>query len=143
MDLVRIAALADELREHASAERASFGLYREAHEEDAIARATSDGVVLFAAELLTGLSRVDNPVGNSLIALDADAAYADPRADVNLYSVELYGDDLAEPARRRLRITKKEYAAIIGCLIVLVVTSSLALVGAVWVGRLLVRWVLG
>ena len=143
MDLARISAIADELRGLASAERASFGLYREAHEEDAIARATSDGVVLFAAELLSGLSRVENPVGNSLIALDADVGYADPQADVNLHAVELYGDDLAEPARRRLRITKKEYAAVIGCLLVLVATSSLAVVGAVWVGRWLLRWVLG
>ena len=143
VDLDRISHLAEELRGQASAERARFGLYREAHEEDAIARATSDGVVLFAAELLSGLSRIDNPVGNSLIALDADAAYADPGADVNLHAVELYGDDLAEPARRRLRITKKEYAAVIGCLFVLVVTSSLAIVGAIWVGRWAVGWVLG
>ena len=143
MDLDRISALAEELRSQASAERASFGFYREAYEEDAIARATSDGVVLFAAELLAGLSRIENPVGNSLIALDADAVYADPHADVNLHAVELYGDDLAEPRRQRLRITKKEYAAIVGCLVVLVATSGLAIVGAIWVGRWLVRWAVG
>ena len=135
MDIARITALAEELRGQADPARASFGLYREAHEEDAVARATTDGVVLFAAELLSGLARVDNPVGNSIIALDDDAAFRDTRADLHLYAVELYGDDLAPPRRRRLRITRLEYAAVLGCLIALVVTTALAVIGGVWVGR--------
>lgn len=134
MDITRAAALAAELRELADADRATFGLYREAHEEDVVARATTDGVVLFAAELLSGLERVDNPVGNSIIALDDGVAYRDAHADLNLYAVELHGDDLAPPRKRRLRITRFEYAAALGCLIALVFTSVLAVAGAVWIG---------
>ena len=134
MDIDRAAHLAAELRQLADADRASFGLYREAHEEDVVARATTDGVVLFAAELLDGLRRVDNPVGNSIIALDDSVAYRDTSADLNLYAVEVYGDDLAPPRKRRLRVTRFEYAAVLGCLIALVLTGVFATAGAVWIG---------
>lgn len=140
MDLQRIADLARELRELASEERASFGVYREAHEEDAFARATTDGVVLFAAELLEGLTRIDNPVGNSLIELDGTQSYTDPNADLNLHAIELYGDDLAPPRKRRLRIARKEYAAIMGCLVAIVVTTIFALAGAYFLGSWLWAW---
>lgn len=134
MDLERIGELAEELRRQASAERARFGVYREAHEEDAFARATTDGVVLFAADLLEGLTRVDNPVGNSLIQLDARDEYKDERADLDLHTIELYGDDLAPPRKRRLRIARKEYAAIMGCLLALIATTIFALAGAYYLG---------
>ncbi len=136
MDIKKVTQLAEELRGLADAERAAFGLYREAHEEDVVARATTDGVVLFAAELLSGLARVDNPVGNSIIALDDDVAYLDSEADLHLYAVEVYGGDLAPPRKRRLRITRFEYAAVLGCLIAFVLTSIFAVVGAVFI----VRW---
>ncbi len=135
MDVKKVTQLADELRALADAERAAFGLYREAHEEDAVARATTDGVVLFAAELLSGLGRIDNPVGNSIIALDDDLAYSDREADLHLYAVEIYGDDLAPPRKRRLRITRFEYAAVLGCLIAFVLASVFAVVGAVFISR--------
>ena len=139
MDLDRIAALADDLERLASAKSASFGIYREVHEEDAFARGTTDGVVLFAVDLLRGVTRIDNPVGNSLIALDPDAPYVDRNADLTLHAVELYGEDLAPPRHPRLRVAKKEYAAIIGCLFALVTTTILALAGAIWLGN----WALG
>ena len=142
MDVAKITALTEELRRQADPSRASFGLYREAHEEDAVARATTDGVLLFAAELLDGLARIDNPVGNSIIALDDDAQFRDPQADLHLYAVELYGDDLAPPRKNRLRITRVEYAAIIGCLVTLVVTTICAVAGAVWIGRWLWLWLI-
>ncbi len=135
MDIARITALAEELRSQADPARAAFGLYREAHEEDAVARATTDGVLLFAAELLSGLARIDNPVGNSIIAIDDDAPFWDTEADLHLYAVEVYGSDLAPPRRRKLRITGMEYAAVLGCLIALVVTTIFAVAGAVWIGR--------
>lgn len=134
MDTTRTSQIAAELRDLADAERASFGLYREAHDEDAIARATTDGLVLFAADLLDGLARVDQPTGNSLIPLDDAAGYRDPQADLNLHAIELYGDDLARPRRRRLRVAKKEYAAIIGCLVALIVTTIFSLAGAYFLG---------
>lgn len=134
MDIARATELAAELRELAAADRASFGLYRDAHEEDVVARATTDGVALFAAELLAGLGRVDNPVGNSIIALDDGAAYRDGSSDLHLYAVELYGQDLAPPRKRRLRITRLEYAAVLGCLVALVFTGVFATAGAVWFG---------
>ena len=135
MDIARVSAIAEELRRQADPKRAAFGLYREAHEEDAVARATTDGVVLFAAELLSGLARIDNPVGNSIIALDDDVVYRDVDADLHLYAVEIYGDDLAPPRRRKLRITRLEYAAVLGCLIALVIATVCAVAGAIWIGR--------
>lgn len=135
MDIAKVTKLAAELRSLANADKASFGLYREAHEEDAVARATMDGVVLFAAELLSGLGRIDNPVGNSIIALDDDVDYADSEADLHLYAVELYGDELAPPRKRRLRITRFEYAAVLGCLIAFVLTGVFAATGAFFIGR--------
>lgn len=135
MDIARITELADELEKMATVERASFGLYREAHEEDVVARATKDGVVLFAAELLHGLARLDNPVGNSIIALDDDAAFRDAKADLHLYAVEVYGDDLAPPRKHRLRIAKKEYVAVLGCLIAFVLATVFAVIGIFFAGR--------
>ncbi len=135
MDMDRIAHLAQELRQEASEQKAVFGVYREAHEEDAFARATSDGVVLFAADLLDGLTRIDNPIGNNLIAIDDSAPYFDSQADLKLHAIEVYGDDLAPPRKRRLRVARKEYAAIIGCLIVLIVTTICSLFGAYFIGR--------
>lgn len=139
MDMNRIAELVVELKKQANSDKASFGLYREAHEEDAFVRATSDGVLLFAAELLEGLSKIDNPVGNNLIALDTDSGFHDPQADINLHAIELYGDDLAPPRKRRLRIARMEYAAIMGCLFALVVTTIFSLAGAYFIGN----WVYG
>ena len=133
MDLERIAELAEELRSMANADKARFGLYREAHEEDVFARSTSDGVVIFAAELLTGLTRVDNPVGNNLIALETDSAFHDDNSDFHLHAIELYGDDLAPPRKRRLRISNQEYAAMIGCLFALVVVTICSLFGVYFI----------
>jgi hypothetical protein len=142
MNLERIAELAESLRKEADSSRASFGLYREAYEEDAFARATRDGVVLFAVELLNGLGRVDNPVGNSIIELDKDTLYEDPQADLNLHAIEIYGDDLLPPRKRRLRIARKEYAAIMGCMVSLIVVTLLSLAGLFYLGSLLWGWVL-
>ena len=142
MNLERIAELAESLRKEADSSRASFGLYREAYEEDAIARATRDGVVLFAVELLNGLGRVDNPVGNSIIELDKDTLYDDPQADLNLHAIEIYGEDLLPPRKRRLRIARKEYAAIMGCMVSLIVVTLLSLAGLFYLGSLLWGWVL-
>jgi hypothetical protein len=141
MNLDRIAELAEQLQQEADPDRASFGLYREAYEEDAIARATRDGVVLFAAELLKGLGRVDNPLGNSIIELDQDTVYGDPQSDLNLHAVEVYGDDLLPPRKRKLRITKKEYAAIMGCLVTLIAITIFALAGFFFIGRWLWQWI--
>jgi len=143
MNLDRIAELAEQLRQEADTDKASFGLYREAYEEDAIARATRDGIVLFAVELLNGLGRVDNPVGNSIIELDKETVFDDPQADINLHAVEVYGDDLLPPRKRKLRITKKEYAAIMGCLVTLIAITIFALVGAFFVGRMVWQWAFG
>lgn len=140
MDLSRIEEIADELQELADADKASFGLYREAHEEDVFARATSDGVVALAAELLAGLKRIDNPVGNSLIALDGDSSFHDANADLNFHAVEIYGDDLAPPRKRKLRISRQEYAAMIGCLFTLVVTTICALFGVYVIGSYIYRY---
>ena len=141
MNLDRISELAEQLQQEADPDRASFGLYREAYEEDAIARATRDGVVLFAAELLKGLGRVDNPLGNSIIELDQDTVYGDPQSDLNLHAVEVYGDDLLPPRKRKLRITKKEYAAIMGCLVTLIAITIFALAGFFFIGRWLWQWI--
>ena len=141
MNLDRIAELTEQLQEEADPDRASFGLYREAYEEDAIARATRDGVVLFAVELLKGLGRVDHPLGNSIIELDQDALYGDPQSDLNLHAVEVYGDDLLPPRKRKLRITKKEYAAIMGCLVTLIAITIFALAGFFFIGRWIWQWV--
>ena len=140
MDLNRIEQIASELRELASPEQARFGIYREAHEEDAYARATTDGVVLFVADLLEGLPRIDNPVGNSLIALGEDAPYFDRDSDLRLHAVELFGSDLRQPEQRRLRIAKREYAAIVGCLVVMVLTTVFALAGAFWIGTMVLEY---
>ncbi len=142
MNLDRIAELAEQLQQEADSDRASFGLYREAYEEDAIARATRDGVVLFAVELLKGLGRVDNPLGNSIIELDQEAVYGDPQSDLNLHAVEVYGDDLLPPRKRKLRITKKEYAAIMGCMVTLIAITIFALAGFFFIGRWVWQWVL-
>jgi len=139
VDMSRIAKLAEELRAEASSERAIFGVYREAHEEDAFARATTDGVVLFAAELLDGLTRLDNPMGNNLIALDDDTSYHDAQADLHLHAVEVFGSDLAPPRKRKLRIARKEYAAVLGCLVALVLTTIFALAGAYFLGNWALR----
>jgi len=141
MNLDRIAELTEQLQQEADPDRASFGLYREAYEEDAIARATRDGVVLFAVELLKGLGRVDHPLGNSIIELDQDALYGDPQSDLNLHAVEVYGDDLLPPRKRKLRITKKEYAAIMGCLVTLIAITIFALAGFFFIGRWIWQWV--
>jgi len=141
MNLDRIAELAEQLRQEADTDRASFGLYREAYEEDAIARATRDGVILFAVELLNGLGRVDNPVGNSIIELDKEAVFDDPQADINLHAVEVYGDDLLPPRKRKLRITKKEYAAIMGCMVTLIAITIFALAGVFFIGRWVWQWI--
>jgi len=137
----RIAELAEQLRKEADTDKASFGLYREAYEEDVIARATRDGIVLFAVELLNGLGRVDNPVGNSIIELDKETVFDDPQADLNLHAVEVYGDDLAPPRKRKLRITKKEYAAIMGCMVTLIAITIFSLAGAFFIGQLVWDWV--
>jgi len=142
MNLDRIAELAEQLRQEADKDKASFGLYREAYEEDVIARATRDGIVLFAVELLNGLGRVDNPVGNSIIELDKESVFDDPQADLNLHAVEVYGEDLLPPRKRKLRITKKEYAAIMGCLVTLIAITIFALAGAFYIGQLVWQWVL-
>ncbi len=141
MDLDRIAQLSKDLRELAEPNAATFGLYREAHEEDAIARATSDGVVLFVADLLDGLARTDYAARSPLIPLDGGTSWGDPQADINLQAIELYGDDYLSDNPRRLRIAKKEYAAIIGCLFVLVVTTICSLVGVFFIARALYHWI--
>lgn len=140
MDLDRIAQLASDLRATAESERATFGLYRDVHEEDAIARATSDGVVLFAADLLDGLARTDHAARSPIFALDGQTSWSDPQSDITLQAIELYGADYASANPRRLRIAKKEYAAIIGCLFFVVLTTICALVGVFYMGRGLYHW---
>ena len=135
MDLKRVATMAEELQNLASKEVAQFGIYREAQEEDAIVRANADGLLLHTAELLAALGRLDNPLGNNLIALDENASYGDPQADLRLTAIELFGPDVVATQQPRLRMSKQEYLAVFGCMVTLTITTICALAGAIWIGR--------
>lgn len=135
MDLKTIKDYARNLRDQADEKDAYFGLYQDAHEEDVFVKATTDGVLLFVADLLEGIGKTDNPLGQSLIALKEDTPYHDKDADLHLHAIELYGKDVKTNSGKNLQIAKVEYFAILGCLIALVVTTIFSMVGVFIVGQ--------